>query len=194
MFKEQRETVPQSRDIVNIFNGRYQFHWTTSEKLPKILSQGIFSPEFAHRIKDERFEGKEGSRIWAMKSPQSIFMVISNIDKIVGIAINVPPVERYWGTLRIRVSPKKFVGLVMADTLALKRISYQGIPGERRVGRDMIEETRMEEFLERIEQCKKLMESNGVKTGSLPIYGTSGNLYSPVRLNYRDLKQGLTAK
>lgn len=188
MFKEQRETVPQFRDIADIFSGKYQFHWTTSEKLPKILSQGIFSPELAHRIKDKRFEGTRGSRIWAMKSPQSIFMITSDIDQIVGIAINTPPDERYWGTLRIRVSPKKFVGLVMADTLALNPFYYRGIPGERRLGRDMIEGDKMETFLERVGQCKKLMEPNGVKTGQLPIYGTSGNLYSPFRLSHKELK------
>lgn len=183
-----KEFVPQNREVVDIFERGYQFHFTTPRKLPRILSEGIFSHAFARRIKDPRFsvlDEDQSPSVWATYGPRQVFMAVPDYNRIVGIVIDPPKSQR--GPLNVthfRIAPREFAGLVVIDTLPIGK----EVDGHlyKEFGDKLIGDLEMENLLKRVEEYKKLMAENS-KTRQLPIYGTSGSLYSPYRLSYKAL-------
>lgn len=181
-----KEFLPQNREAVDIFKKGYRFHFTTARKLPRILSEGIFSNTFGHRIRDPRFAALDESvSVWTTHRVGYVFMSVPEQSQIVGIAVDLPDSQRGQTiSSHFRIAPREFAGLVIIDTLPIGK----EVPGAlyRKFGRKLIKGSEMENLLNRVEEYKSMMAEN-TKTGQLPIYGTSGSLYFPHRLSYGDL-------
>lgn len=195
-IKETREVVSNTPRLIDVLSGDYNFHYVALRRLSQILTRGIFSTAFGQRIKDSRFTDlNENFSVWVMNDPREIFMTLPDFNRIVGLVIKAPNLsarrESLFSEIPIRVAPRKFLGLTIIDTLPIenKRGSLY-----RRVGDVLMGDPEIKDILENVEKAKQIAEAESINIPRLPIYGTSGSLYSPVRLNYGDLKQSLASK
>ncbi len=158
---ETLEAEQPQVEIVDILSGKYKFHKANFGKLPRILSRGIYSPEFAKRIKDEKYKDRSGFNfrsVFLTSNPEELWAGDPKIE--VGIMVDVSQE----GVVPLRIAPHQFVGLVLAD------------------------EKLSEDFLlRRIEQIKQVFEKEETKTRLLPIYGTSGDLIWPKRMSHEEI-------
>lgn len=181
---EQR--IVEQPAVTDILNGRYRIHYTGIEILPKALNRGLYSGKFAARIGDSEY-GRGMAVTGKPLSNEKYVWLNSEIGKnysysrdkdVIGILIegtesHLPGVE----TALLRIAPRKFVGVVILDDYnnPQTRVDFPN-PEELRRSVDS-----------RIEEVKTILAETNM---SLPIYGSTGNLYWPQRINHDQIVSG----
>lgn len=208
---EIREVAKQP-EIIDILDGSYIFHWTSIENLRKIFTKGIYSRKFAKRIGDkefrkqwgEEFERVDDNFIYTSSSPEDIFgdSETTRLDfgKVVGIVARVPKLfegvsrrHPHWSLVQSRIAPREFSGLVLVDKEPLGGHYQELHHADLDRLRNLVVITKPF-ILRLVRQLKIFFETQGTKTGPLPIYGTSGDLYWPKRMTHEEIVQMLGEK
>lgn len=205
---ESKEAVKSLGEIIDIFGGQYVFHWTPVENLPRIFSRGIYSADFANRVKDKEFKKQwsfsDDKYVYVVRHPDDIFgdAVNQELDfgKVVACVIN--PSERdkglffgkIWDCVHFRVAPKEIVGLLVVDHLPKDRRRHP--PEKRTIFSELKKRVYITKsfVLKRIERIRGIFETMETKTRPLPIYGTSGDMYWPRRMTHDEIVEMLADK
>jgi len=177
----------ESKPVVDILGDNYQFHWTSIDKLPEILRQGIYSQAFAKRIGDETFisEWEDYSNahfVYVAMSPTTVY---GDFVKGVACIVDLPQMRE----VHLRIGPSQIVGLVVVDQLP--QLYY---PTPATVIKSLPGRITKSSVFKKIDQIKHIFESERPRTGSLPIYGISGNLYWPQQILHPQIVEALKKK
>ncbi|HSX18534.1 MAG TPA: hypothetical protein VLE91_00205 [Candidatus Saccharimonadales bacterium] len=173
-----------SPEYMDVRDPKYKLHWTPIGKLSGVLNKGILSPSFALRVSDSGFDptpGTASNRVVHLysagdsvqgepeqvvgilvKDSQKIREVISAIDLGRGVASGI-------NLAHLRVAPRDFVALVVADEVPGRGLSRLGLRNyfTRR------------NIWNRIDKIRKIAEESGQP---FTIYGNSGDMYWPKKM------------
>lgn len=179
----------QSRpELIDILDGGYLFHWAPIEKLPKILTRGIYTAEFAKRIRDSKFEQNypgatkkvclvnDPRVVWGglsigRKANEVIAVIVEDISGMGRGTSGRPFVE--WD---IRVPPRLFVGLTIADELIMEKFGNSGA---------------FEDVVGKVNSARSVIQRPG---RVFSIYGSSGAIYWPERMSHVEILRMLKVK
>lgn len=178
-IKEQANEV--SVEPIDLLSGEYIFHWTSVDKIPSILSKGLLSPKFASRIASYGYRAflthsDADSSVYFSPTIEGYSHVLAQTvgyDRAVAVAIKSP-----YGHGKLRVPPRKFVGLVVDDQTQ-----------ERPDHKEEIVERALSSVGKIMDVCNK----EGIQL-LIPIYGSSGNQYWPECMSHEEIVQMLAGK
>lgn len=188
---EAKEIASPKVEARDILSGEFKVHWTPIEKLQKILKTGIYSSSFATRVNDSDYlsqftppTGHDDKFVYV--APLNPAWPRGEIDKVVGVVVDAAPSGYTEFTANLRITPRQFIGLVLVDKVPPRQIDFYN--------------NRMEILLERAKNAIKLLRKKSfierqVKefeaVNHLPIYGTSGDMYWPRRMNHEEIVEEL---
>jgi len=182
---ERQKAISQPKEIIDVLSGEYQFHYTSMEELSKILNRGIYSGTFAERIGDSEFKNRTQGMIWPDVFLTSLIkQVWGEPLKMVGIIVDAPQQSR----VPLRISPRQFVGIVVPDESQPIKFSCLAKMIKERI------RMRKSAVIERVNQIVQIINREGDRNGTLPIYGISGDLYWPRRMSHEEIVKMLGEK
>lgn len=153
---------------INIFDKKYRFHYTRTEKLLRLLKRGIYSRAFAARIKDRQYrttsQKVDRKNVWITPEMEYYIGKTDREGKFVGIIVDTPEVMK----VPYRIAPRQFVGLLQPDVL-----------------------NDPEETASRV---NRLVQFLGVDFERINIYGRDGGLYWPRRMTHEQIVEELRRK
>ena len=168
--------LTEQTPIADILDGYHRVHYTKIEKLPKILRRGIYCGRFAARIRDNKYKpylkGESLVHLSADIGNKHHFSGLPNRDAV-GILIkrSSPTSTSHFEDENIRIAPREFTGIVFPDDYSNS--------GTRT---DFPNPEALKRFVDqRSEEIKDILAKTNM---DLPIYGTTGNLYWPERINH----------
>lgn len=172
--------------LADIHNGYYRVHYTKIDRLPRTLRKGIYSGQFAARIKDTEYPPliEEPYLAEVLKETKTVGLSadIANRYAFRGsptkddVAILIKRSKPAYKSSQVdivnfRVAPREFVGIVTPD-------DYNG-RGIRELFPDHKEFRRF--VNKRVEEIKAILAETRV---NLPVYGSTGDLYWPERISH----------
>lgn len=170
--EQQENLLPPEQRIVNILDGSYKCRWSQLGTLASILRHGVLSRDEAgkRRITIDRSTG--GPPTW------DVIPLMEDFDSVFG-----NPLEVFGIVVRTRknslsgsIDPQKFVGLVIPDRPVKNDLWCWN------TSRVMTDPEEKERYLSA--SIERILEIYRITGKSLPIYGTSGNLYWSRRMDH----------
>lgn len=162
---------------IDISSRDYLFHWGQMAMVPLVLQKGIYSPSFAQRVKDSTYH-----RLRTFENEQSVFLKSSQYSPYADLDSVCYVVESKRDdigggtfTVRRRIKPRNIKALVVLD----RNRAFVGTFREN----DSLDEwhNHAEQMASKVVE---LCEQQGIIL-SIPIYGTSGEMYYPKRKTRR---------
>lgn len=172
---EQHEALKPSSELVDILSGKNKFHWTSIENLPRILSRGLYSPDFARRIKDKGYKVSHHLRfVYLTHLPKQLWAGVKGVALVVDVSQD--------SMVFARIAPRQFVGIMIVDEPRLAQRLRERV------------ELRKSAVFKRVNQIVGLMSKTGDPGKVLPVYGTSGDLYWPQKMSHEEIVGMLKTK
>lgn len=105
-----RNSDVASKERIDFTNLRYRFHWTTLDRLPRILSNGLYSYMFAKKRGDTQYTQANGLHknrtIYLSPDPELIYGEPEQAICLI-VDYNKMPVPK--------IAPRLIVGVIIAD-------------------------------------------------------------------------------
>jgi|SRR3989338_1637236 len=199
---EREDASPhEAHAIVDIKNGNFRFHWTKMKGLGRKLRTGIYSLEFARRIRDRDYTVRASSRFPQPPGPggktwEHFVFVTGNLHTaftlrksprnharedptaLIGIVLTGLSQDE----VPLRIAPRQFIGLVIVDRMP-------NYPDSRASWVQKLNDPEQREahIEEMLAQIRGLYDSGMSPNSKLPVYGYSGRVYLPKRMSHEEV-------
>ena len=188
---KEKQNLPEPVDILS---GKYRFHWTTIDKLPKIMQRGLYSERLAKRIGDSDYRKTRphsNPKLVSLTSDASDIQS-SNVFTAVGLCVLETTTSTFSRLdANFRVAPRQFVGILIVDKIP----SWGFALNAPDFPEDLYDLEKSKSYVDRkIIEIQELLKTSETRARSIPIYGISGNLYWPKRITHEEIVRMLAER